>query len=351
MNKLIPHLVKPLFVLFCLAVAAGVMYFSFQALGYVFPGDLPSQLFGMINFDVAAMVWFFVFVSHCRSTSQYVWSAFGFALGIAGTLGLVALEVGISTGMVTALEVSKPLTYIFVGAVVGHLVLSYAFHASEPETAADISLGIEKAKITDKAQAAVEEQINKQIDQLAAPIAQKLMLGVLQDLKISAHFKDTLDLKALPVDEENAKQGEQVQPGFLSWLPPFLVNGVRKRNTNAASVPDYLHQVTPKPSPAPQGAGSDEAADLSESKKVECMNCSNMISIEPGVICKNCGWQSPGIEPVAENALHRVIDIGEPQYHPVGFRVVSEEARKPVTISKGGAGSKRKVKSDSEYDA
>lgn len=267
MSKLIGFMVKPLFALFCAAVIAGVMYWSFQALGRIFPGDLASQLFGMMLFDFASLIWFFVLIKNCRSTFQYVWSAFGFLIGLAGTLGLVAIEVGLSSSMFAAADVVQELTYIFIGVIIAHLILTYAFHASEPEVSADISLGIEKAKITDKAQAAVEKQINDRIEELASPIAKELMRGVLQDLKISAHFKDVLDLPALPVEENADKKAEDAKNSFLSWLPISLVEGVKKWNTNAASVEIASPVVTPKQSPAPHDAESAEAEGLEQKKK------------------------------------------------------------------------------------
>lgn len=260
MSKLIGFMVKPLFALFCAAVVAGVMYWSFRALGRIFPGDLASQLFGMTMFDFASLIWFFVLIKNCRSTFQYVWSAFGFLIGLFGTLGLVAIEVGLNSGMLAAADVVQELTYIFIGVVLTHLILSYAFHASEPEVSADISLGIEKAKITDKAQAAVEKRINDRIDQLAEPIADNLMRGVLQDLNISVHFKDVIDLKALPVSDEALQEAEAVKPDFLSWLQPFLGNGGQNLKKNAANAKDHLSQVTLTPSPAATDAGNEEAA-------------------------------------------------------------------------------------------
>lgn len=278
MSKLIGFMVKPLFALFCAAVIVGVMYWSFQALGRIFPGDLASQLFGMMLFDFASLIWFFVLIKNCRSTFQYVWSAFGFLIGLAGTLGLVAIEVGLSSSMFAAADVVHELTYIFIGVIIAHLILTYAFHASEPEVSADISLGIEKAKITDKAQAAVEKKINDRIDQLASPIADKLMRDVLQDLNIAIHFKDMIDLPALPVEENAEKKAdpnsleewrrqEVAKNSFLSWLPISLVEGVKKWNTNAASVEIASPVVTPKQSPAAQSVESEEAEGLEQKKK------------------------------------------------------------------------------------
>lgn len=267
MNKLVKHMIKPVFFAFCLAVIAGVMYWSFGALSRIFPGDLASQLFGLMQFDVAAVVWFFVLVTNSRSTAQYVWSGFGFLLGFAGTVGLVGIEVGLSSGFIEAADIVQELTYIFIAAVIGHLFLTYAFHASEPEVSADISLGIEKAKITDKAQAAVEKKINEQIDALASPIANELMRGVLQDLNIAVHFKDTIDLPALSVADEASKQEAAAQSSFLSWFPASWVNAAKKWNTNAASVAVASPVVTPKQSPVAQSAASGEAEGLEQKEK------------------------------------------------------------------------------------
>lgn len=308
MNKLVRHMIKPVFFAFCLAVIAGVMYWSFGALSRIFPGDLASQLFGLMQFDVAAVVWFFVLVTNSRSTAQYVWSGFGFLLGFAGTVGLVGIEVGLSSGFIEAAEIVQELTYIFIAAVVGHLFLTYAFHASEPEVSADISLGIDKAKISDKAQAAVEKKIDEKIDALASPIANELMRKVLQDLNISAHFKEDMVLPALPVENEAEKQEEQAKQNFLSWLPVSLGNVARKWNKNAASVAVASPVVTPKPSPAAQSAASEEAEGLELKGKVTCMNCSTLIDATAGTICPTCGWKSPGTEPSAENELHRRAD-------------------------------------------
>lgn len=338
MKKLFPHIVAVLFAVFIVGVIAAMMLYSWQGLGKVFPNDLLGQGFGMLLFDLAALIWFGVLIYRCFSTGQYVISFLGFLVGLLGSLGLIGIEIGLSSGLFEVGSMQEPLTYIFIGVLAGHVVLVYAHHASAPEVSADISLGIEKAKITDKAQAAVEQKINERIDELASPIADALMRGVLQDLKISAHFKDVMTLPALPVEDETPKQEAAAQASFLSWLPASWVNAAQNWKKNAASVEASFPVVTPKQSPAPQNAGSGAAADLSGKQQINCLNCDQLMGVEIGAICPGCGWKSPGIEPAIENELHRhadhvsqaspvAVELEKLTYHPQGFSVVSDEAR------------------------
>jgi hypothetical protein len=258
MNKLLGPLAKTLFALFILGVFAGVMYYSFNALGLIFPGDLAGQLFGMALFDVAALVWFLVFVKESHSTMQYVFAMIGFIVGIAGTLGLVGIEVSISSGTLEAAAMMKPLSYIFIGAMVGHLLLIYARHAAAPEIAADISLGVERAKITDQAQKDAERMLMNNQQLLAGPIADELVRRVLHDLDLRPRDDGVLDLQALEV-----KEPAQVQPpvggaNFLSKILSGWGSGARKYQSSVSSVATTSPQPTPKPSLAQDGAGRDD---------------------------------------------------------------------------------------------
>ncbi|NOH00623.1 MAG: hypothetical protein HND47_00935 [Chloroflexi bacterium] len=269
MLKLLPYIVKPLFALFCLVVAAGVLYFSFNALGLIFPDDLAGQLLGLALFDIGMAVWFVVFLKNCKSTMQYVWSVFGFLIGLAGTLGLVSMEVGASSGLIDPTTLAKPLTYTFVGVLVGHLLLTYAFHASSPEQSVDISIGIEKAKITDEAQKQVEKKIAEKIPVLADAISEDLLRGVIRDLNLRVRPGTTLDLPAFDVVEPVQEKQEGAAPiaqNFLSSLFAWAVPGGRKFQSSAPSVELNSKAVTPKRSPAATDAESDDPADVEPKK-------------------------------------------------------------------------------------
>ena len=239
MKKLLPHFVTVIFTLFALGVAAATLFYSFNGLGLIFPNDLLGQGFGMLLFDIAMFIWFMTFISKCESTMQYVFSMIGFLVGLAGTIGLVSIEVGISSGLFVAAEMTKPLTYIFIGVMIGHLILLYAHHSAAPNVSASISLGVEKAKIVDKAGSDAESILTKNIAGLSAPLANKLVQEVMRDLGLTQTHADVLDLPALDVarvaaDDEPVKGNKPLQ-----FITDWILNagkGARKYEAVAPAV-------------------------------------------------------------------------------------------------------------------
>jgi hypothetical protein len=263
MRKLVPYIAAFFFAVFVVGVFAAMMLYSWQGLANIFPDDLLGQGFGMLMFDLAALIWFAAMVYRSRSVAQYVLAFIGFGIGLLGTLGLIGIEVGLSSGMFEAGSMQRPLTYIFIGVLVGHVVLIYAHHASAPEMAADISLGIEKAKITDRAEKEASDYLMKNIEGLSAPIAQKLIERVTEDLGLRPRRGEVLDLPALEVTEQREKPKEAVVPNFLSWLLPSRGNGARKYESSVTDAVNTSAPQTPTQSPAQTDAGSE---DLDESK-------------------------------------------------------------------------------------
>jgi hypothetical protein len=224
--------------IFALAVGAIVLSLSYRALGLIFPNDLFDQIIGLMLFDAAALIWFVVFVYLCESSMQYVFAFFGFMIGLGGALGLIGIEVGVSSGMLIAAEMVKPLTYIFIGVAVGHVVLLYARHASAPEVAAKISLGVDKAKITDEGQKQAEAQIASAMPQLGAAIAARLVGEVMQDLNLTAQV---IDSKFLPVNDENSQASggaAQSQPAGVPY--PFLFSPRRANTVQGSKAEAHL---------------------------------------------------------------------------------------------------------------
>lgn len=261
MSKLLGPIAKTLFAIFILAVLAGVMYYSFHALGMIFPGDLMGQSFGMALFDVASLVWFLNFIGNSRSIMQYVFSLIGFLIGLAGTLGLVSIETGVSSGMMQAADMAKPLNYIFIAALIGHLILIYATHAAEPGVSADISFGVDQAQITARAQKDAEQLLENNQAALAAPIAQEYVRRVLTNLNLQPRQGEVLDLQALDVVQPAPQQQGPSAPNFLSRILSGWGNGARKFESSVMSVNSGSQPQTPKPSPAQTDAVSDAHED------------------------------------------------------------------------------------------
>lgn len=236
MKKIMGPLIAVLFVVFIVGVFAIVMSLSYKALGLIFPNDLLDQAVGLVLFDIGALIWFGVFVYQSKSIMQYVFSALGFLIGLGGTAGLVAMEVGISSGQMVAADVMKPLTYIFIGVAVGHVILIYATHASSPEVDVQISLGVESAKITAEGMRQAEQQLIQRTVQLGGQISKKLVDDVVRDLnlpgnEIDGKFVPIMDDVPMPVGQAPA-QKDPVRVFPLSFRWPWL----KKNDQRSASV-------------------------------------------------------------------------------------------------------------------
>lgn len=229
MKKIFPHLVSVAFAVFMLGVFGMVVSLTYSALGRMFPNQPLTQLMGVSLFDFAALVWFGVFVYKSDSTGQYTAAAFGFLFGLAGAIGMIAIESAINAGMVTAAEMSSYLVYVFVGVSIAHMILIYAHHAGASEVNARISLGIEKAKINDEGMKQAEQILMSNQTALGQTIANKLVAEVLHDLNITPS-KTVIDLPALPVQEEVP------QESFFGRIQNFIKNnsasGGRKFNAD-----------------------------------------------------------------------------------------------------------------------
>jgi len=264
MKKLLPSFAGVLFALFALGVAGATLFYSFSGLGLIFPNDLAGQIFGMTLFDLAVLVWFLVFIAKCESTMQYVLSGIGFLIGLAGTLGLVGIEVGLASGMLEAGTMAKPLTYIFVSVLIGHLVLLYAHHVSAPHIAAEISLGVEKAKITDKAEKDAVALLTQNQNVLAAPLARELVARVMHDLNLQPAQGEVLELPAMDITpvKDQGKQAEGLRPGdFLSALFAKVASGGRKFGWFAPNAAETFKAQTETHLPVADDAEPEDIGD------------------------------------------------------------------------------------------
>lgn len=263
MKKLLPIFAGVLFTLFMVAVGAAVMYYSWSGLALIFPDDLAGQIFGLINFDIAALIWFLSFLYLSRSTMQYVFAGFGFLVGLIGTVGLVAIEIGISSGYLNSSEMARPLTYIMIGVLVSHWVLVYARHSAEPEVSAEINLGVEKAKVQDEAQKQFDQRMKDNAHALGVIEADRLFNDMLRELNVSP--VETGRFVAMPAPVEEAQ--EIRQPSVVGAAFQNFVTGIgekiskwRKHQSSVVAAPGLEpEQSTGGDAPGanfPDGAGS-----------------------------------------------------------------------------------------------
>lgn len=267
MKKLLPNFAGVLFGLFMLGVAGATLYYSFNGLKLIFPDDLAGVLFGMMLFDFAVFTWFMVFVSKCESTMQYVFSGIGFLIGLVGTLGLVGIEIGLSSGMLVQGTMAKPLTYIFVGVLIGHLLLIYAHHVSAPNISASISMGVEIAKVMEEGEKQADEEMKLRVSELGRVMAQRRLDDAYRQMNVRPNIPNVIDAKALPVfDDLNVQDNgypmpEKAEANNSDSVLDILQRGARRVAAQVGLKPRAEKSTTTQAPPEEPVTGWDHASE------------------------------------------------------------------------------------------
>mgnify|MGYP000865979687 CR=1 FL=1 len=224
MKKVIASAAGILFGVFALAILGLLMTLTFGALGKLFPGNFINQLWGLVLFDIAAIVWALVFVYRSESTAQYAIAAIGFVASFVGTLGMVYIEtlLGGQTFVEVADWVGEWLVYGFALFSSVHSALLYAHHATAPDISEKINVGIARGEIVTEAIKQATQSLDAQKAQLAQSITADIVNQVKRDLRLPTGT--VIDLPALPVTyAETPAPQTQDKPGFsLSNLFPGL---------------------------------------------------------------------------------------------------------------------------------
>ncbi|MBN8658002.1 MAG: hypothetical protein J0M11_19880 [Anaerolineae bacterium] len=280
MKKILPHVMVILFAVFGLAIIAMLMVYSFSALGKLFPGNFLGQVMGMVLFDVAALIWLGTIIYLCKSVGQYAIATLGFGLGLIGTLLLVAVEVMMGGQELAQVPswAGDSIVWTFIVALVGHVILYYAFKLSAPEISAEISLGYETAQITDEAMKQATEQLIRERGMLGNMIAPRMITDVKRSLGLPV-AGDILELTAENVYETPQPAAQFGQPQFVpqNYVPQTATSRKRKdgldimRRIQAAreafsnpwkyaAAPAAQNAPASQPSPAPQSAPATPVA-------------------------------------------------------------------------------------------
>lgn len=253
MKKVFAAAAKILFAAFGIAVLGLLMSLTFGALGKIFPNNFNYQLWGLVLFDIGAIIWALVFVFASETTGQYALSVIGFLAAFVGTLGMVAVEVMLSGQTYVEVEpwVGQWLIYGFVIVTAIHSALLYGHHAAAADINEQISVGIARGEIVSEAIRQATHSLDVQKAILAESITQKIVDQVRRDLGMSR--RQVLDLPALPVTDSPAlpvaqtpAESSKPKPGF-SW-PSWLTFPWWSRNGQ-----QIYESVVPavEPTPAP----------------------------------------------------------------------------------------------------
>jgi hypothetical protein len=236
MKKVIATATGILFAVFGLAILGLLMSLTFGALGKLFPGNFTNQLWGLVLFDIAAMIWALAFVFKCQSTGQYAVAAIGFLAAFVGTLGMVAMEVMLSGQTYVEVEdwVGQWLVYGFVIMTALHSSLLYAHHAAAPDIHEKINVGIARGEIVTEAIKQATQSLDVQKSALAESITQDIVAQVKRDLGLRRG--QVLDLPALPVgSHEETDTNKKPSFSLTQLLPFYWANKNGKKTYEAVS--------------------------------------------------------------------------------------------------------------------
>lgn len=194
MKKVLQQGAKWIFGLFALAVFGLMISLTYQALQRIFPTRFDNQIWGLVLFDIAAVVWAVAYIFHSKSTAQYAASGIGFLTGLLGTLGMIAAEVTLGSNLVTAdpQQIGQWLLWGFIGTTALHLILIYMHHFTAPELAEQINVGIARGEITTEAIRQATQGLEQEKAQLAESIARGIKEQVMRDLNLPIPANNTV---------------------------------------------------------------------------------------------------------------------------------------------------------------
>lgn len=250
MKKVLQRVAGILFTAFGVAILGLLMSLTFGALTKLFPDNFTNQVWGLVLFDIGAMIWALAFVFKCESTGQYAVAAIGFIAAFVSTLLMVAVEVLLSGQEYVAVApwVGQWLVYGFIIVTAIHAALLYAHHATAPDIHEKINVGIARGEIVTDA----INQATKQLDEEKTSLARSIRDDIVQQVKRDLNLRPghVLDLPALPVDNN---------------APPYPV-----RLAKDVTIPlswDWLRSKFSKPKPVttetPEPVASDPSSQAS----------------------------------------------------------------------------------------
>lgn len=189
MKKVIGAIAGLFFGAFCMGVIGLMISLTYSALGRIFPDSFENQMWGLVIFDIATLAWGMAFAFKSHSMGQYAAAGAGFLVGLVGTLGMIAAEVTLSgttltSGAVDTVQIGRWMVYGFIACTALHVILVYAHHGAGPELAQQISTGISRGEIRDKAIKDAEKQLEQERALLARDITADIVASVRRDLQL-----------------------------------------------------------------------------------------------------------------------------------------------------------------------
>jgi hypothetical protein len=233
MKKVLGAMAGILFSVFCIAILGLLMSFTYGGLKKLFPDSFNNQIWGMVVFDIAAMIWGLAFVFKSHSVLQYAASGIGFATGFLGTLLMVTFEVLTSgqTYVADTYNIGQWAVYGFIIVTAIHAALVYLHHAGAPDIHEKINIGIARGEITTEAIRQATQVLEQEKAQLANSIHAEIVNQVKRDLNIPILADSRMPIipaepiqyapvQPTPTPQKQSSLFEKWKEGFFKKNPP-----------------------------------------------------------------------------------------------------------------------------------
>jgi hypothetical protein len=225
MKKVLGSISGFVFAAFGLAVLALLMSLTYGALQKLFPGNFANQMWGIVLFDIATMVWAVTFVFQSKSTAEVMLS-------------------GQNLAQVDTSQIGQWMVYGFIVVTAIHVFLLYAHHASAPEIAEQISVGVARGEVVSKAIKDATNTIEAEKHELSRAIYYDIVSQVKRDLGV---IEVNPSMPFIPITQEipaHSKEATQAKaPAFdlsslLWWKKDKPVQTTNQLDVQAVELDD-----------------------------------------------------------------------------------------------------------------
>lgn len=191
---------KMLGYLFAALVIGYTATLTYMLAGRLVPGNLFLQIMTVALFDGAAMVWFIMFVTQAKGTSQWAMALVGWVVGLVGAVIMVAGELILGQNLVVFSDPSRLgwvlITTVIIACVV-HVTLVYLFHLADPTVRNRIEIAQKVSEKIERAYNDARKEIDRQQDQLTAGLSESIFADARQVLE---------NVTALNIRSKNRKE-------------------------------------------------------------------------------------------------------------------------------------------------
>lgn len=186
---------------FALLIFGLMLSLTFSVMGRLFPQSWQHQIWGLVLFDVAALVWFITFIFRSQGSGQRAVSLLLFVASLIGTLAMISAEVLLAgqNFVTVSPAVGRSVVYVFIAATAAHLIGLYTHHALTPSVLQAIKAQDLKDDLQEQAMTDAQGRFTARKAELGALLADGIERDLLADMSLPIPARLASDLFGLHV--------------------------------------------------------------------------------------------------------------------------------------------------------